>query len=200
MNQECNQSSDKGALSADKTKKQQEKSKARKWALVVSIPVVLILVVVFILYSQGYFSLGGEPALDSSSVVVGSNIKEGTPGMTEEELQEALDEEREASMISIEIGAYPTFEDGASEGYLNIVNPAVNSLYLEVEIRLDDTGEVIYESGVIPPNSYIDYDKLSTVLKKGEYSATAYVNAHHPESPDTQYNQAEFSLVVTILN
>jgi len=168
--------------------------------ILIPIFLFLIFVLIFVMYGLGLFSSPDQPAMESASVMVGSNVKEGTPGMSDEELQAALDAEREAALVSIELDAYPTFANGSSEGNLNIVNPATNSLYLEVEIRLDDTEEVIYKSGAIPPNSFIDNDKLSTVLQAGEYNATAYVTAYDPDNPDEQYNKAEFSLVVTILN
>lgn len=170
------------------------KAKVKKWILVGSILLILILISLFALYSIGYFS-PAEVSAQDSSVIIGSKVKEGLPDTAEE-----LQEERDDSTISVELDAYPTFEDGTGEGNLNIVNPASNSVYLEVEITLDDTGEVIYNSGAMPPNSYIDNDKLSTVLEKGEYDATASVHAYDPENPEVEYNQAEFSLLITILN
>ena len=169
-------------------------AKLKKWILAGSIMVTLTLIFVFALYCMGYFSPAENTAQDSP-VVMGSNVKEGLP----DTIEESEDKQKE-SMISVEIDAYPVFEDGTGEGNLNIVNPATNSVYLEVEITRDDTEEVIYKSGAIPPNSYIDNDKLSTVLEEGEYNATASVHAYDPENPDVEYNQAEFSLLITILN
>lgn len=168
-------------------------SKVKKWVLVGSIPIILILILLIALNSMGYFS-PVEDTTENSPVIIGANVKEGLPEETE------ASEEQDNSMISVQLDAYPVFEDGASEGSLNIVNPATNSINLEVEITLDDTGEVIYNSGGIPPNSYIDNDKLLMVLEKGEYYATASVRAYDPENPGEEFNQAEFSLLITILN
>lgn len=172
-----------------------EKSKARKWISRIVILIILILILLFTLYRCGY--IGGQ---EEAPFIIGANVKEGTPGMTEEEIEEALEAEQAKANFSIELNGYPTFADGSSEGNLNIVNPADNALYMEVEIRLDDTDEVIYQSGGIPPNHYIDNDKLTKVLEKGEYNATAYVSITDPDNPETQYNSASFDLIITIQN
>jgi len=69
-----------------------------------------------------------------------------------------------------------------------------------VEITLDSTGEVIYDSGAIPPNHYIDNDRLTKTLEKGTYEAIAHVTLFDPEYPDVNYNSANFALVMTIKN
>lgn len=167
--------------------------KSKKWLIA-----GIVLIIVIIISGFGFYYIGhrssGDTVAEESAVVIGSKVKSGEHETAVEE------QEEDHSMISVELDAYPTFEDGTKEGNLNIVNPISNSVYLDVEIILDDTGAVIYNSGAIPPNSYIDSDKLSIVLEKGEYQATATVHAYDPENPEVEYNQSEFSLVITILN
>lgn len=130
-------------------------------------------------------------------VGIAAGAKQGSPYGDEEEAQEGSNGR---AAMDISLNGRPVFENGESAGDLNIVNPESNTLYMNVEITLDDTGEVLYDPGAIPPGYYIDNDKLSKVLEAGEYEATAHVNLLDPEDLEAVFNSANFHLVITIEN
>lgn len=161
--------------------------KQKKW-IWIAVLTPLLLLSLFLLYR--HFNGGEEPEF-----VIGANVQEGTLNKDEEE-----GADNGKSAMSITLNGYPVFENGESAGDLNIENPANNALYMEVQITLDETGEVIYESGGIPPGHFIDNDKLTTVLEQGEHSATALVTIVDPENLSQAFNSANFDLLITVKN
>lgn len=198
MNRERTPYAKKSALSKGKhlsdTLPQRQK---KKWFVLFAV-LLLFFILLLLLRGCGIIRLPWEskPVLTISS----GNIQEGTPGMTQDEILNAMQERADASRISIQINSRPYFEDGSSEGSLYIVNPVKNAFHMTVEIRLDDTDEVIYQSGLLAPNQFIDNDKLTKVLKKGEHNATAYLHAYDSEETDKRVNTATASLVITVKN
>ncbi|MEG0721432.1 MAG: hypothetical protein RR446_06760 [Lachnospiraceae bacterium] len=95
------------------------------------------------------------------------------PGMSEEEVQQRLNTVVSEGMMNVSMNPHPVFLDGKSPGTLRIENIEQNHYSYQVSITLDDTGEEIYESGLLDPGYFIDEAKLSTALAKGEYPATA---------------------------
>lgn len=115
--------------------------------------------------------------------VSGGILQEGIiPGYTEEQIKEILQRKADESSFSFEINSRPIFKDGKSEGNLRIANPPYNKYLITVEIKLDDNNKIVFKSGEILPNHYIEYAKLNRKLKAGEYNATATINAYDTES------------------
>jgi len=90
------------------------------------------------------------------------------------------------------------FPSGSEPGDLYIINPAENAFDMQVEIVLDDTGEVIYQSGILHPNQHIASDRLLRVLPAGSYNATATIISTDPQEPERQINRATASLLITV--
>ena len=170
-----------------------KKSEKRKWAIRGAALVIIILLTLL-----GLYKCGGSRREDSG-VVIGAGVKEGEMNRGSENNKKEASPNAKSEM-TVRMNGYPVFADGESEGSLNIENPAVNELHMSVEITLNSTGEVIYDSGAIPPNHYVDRDRLTKVLGKGTYEATAHVTLFDPEHPDTNYNSANFTLVIKIEN
>ena len=115
--------------------------------------------------------------------ISGGILQEGViPGYTEEQIKEILQRKADESTFSFEINSRPIFKDGKSEGNLRIANPPYNKYLITVEIKLDDNNKIVFKSGEILPNHYIEYAKLNRKLKAGEYNATATINAYDTES------------------
>ena len=115
--------------------------------------------------------------------VSGGILQEGIiPGYTEEQIKEILQRKADESSFSFELNSRPIFKDGKSEGNLRIANPPYNKYLITVEIKLDDNNKIVFKSGEILPNHYIEYAKLNRKLKAGEYNATATINAYDTES------------------
>ena len=111
------------------------------------------------------------------------------------QLQEQLDE----SMIAFSINGSPVFANSGAEGNLMLENPANNAKLLVVEIYMDETQELIYQSKALPVGSYIENARLDKVLEAGEYQATAYFKAYREED-QTFIGQAGAAIKITVLS
>ena len=115
--------------------------------------------------------------------ISGGILQEGViPGYTEGQIKEILQRKADESTFSFEINSRPIFKNGESEGNIRIANPPYNKYLITVEIKLDDNNKIVFKSGEILPNHYIEYAKLNRKLKAGEYNATATINAYDTES------------------
>ena len=121
------------------------------------------------------------------------------PSMTREEILAQMQKAADAAYLSFKINARPVFENGSAAGNLSIENPSYNIYPMVVQIHLDSTDEIIYDSGGLFPNHHIANAKLSKKLKKGTYNATAYMNAYDPDSLEWQGRQPA-GLVIKVLN
>jgi len=169
-----------------------KKNKKKKWAARIAALVIILLLLLLGLYRCGYY--GREQNTDYQ---IGAGVKQGTLDKKADMPDKGSNG---TSSMRVKMNGYPVFPDGKSTGNLEIQNPAENSLNMNVEIILKDTKEVIYQSGSIPPNHYIDEDKLAVILEKGEYSATAYVTLYNPGNEEALYNSAKFDLIIQIKN
>jgi hypothetical protein len=105
----------------------------------------------------------------------------------------------EEGMFHISINTDPVFADGKSEGSLEIENVPGNRYSMVVQITLDDTGELVYDSGLIDPNYHIQRDTLDVELEKGEYPATATFFAYDPDTEE-QMGSAAGKITIIVLN
>lgn len=138
----------------------------------------------------------------------------GLEGRSQEEIVAELNEKVAASMINISMNTSPEFENGSSEGNLNIVNNTVNNfpqvieIYLQDEIEQEDGSkkyedkELVYQSGMIPVGSKVVNAKLNKaleshrVLEKGTYKAIAYFNAVKEDGSFVGRAAARIKLVI----
>lgn len=175
----------------------QKKEGSGKAAVAVIIAILAVLVAVMALEQFGIirFPWNPEPAKVSN---VGGSIKQGSPG-------DDAPQATEAPGISVSINGRPVFENGSAAGNLNIINPEKNSYVMRYVLSLDELDEAgdriqIYDSGFMQPNTYIDNDKLSVTLSKGEYNVTADIQAYNPDDLETLVNRVAASLILTIEN
>ena len=124
---------------------------------------------------------------------VSGRIMQGT--IDREDEQRKVDD----ATVRIQLAARPRFDDGDAEGELMIINAPENTCILRVEIRLKDTNQLVYDSGMLPPNTYIEQDKLAVRLDKGEYPAIATVYTYDLENPGEPLSQNGFTQIITIL-
>ncbi len=107
------------------------------------------------------------------------------PGKTSQEIEELLNAKIEEGMVNIGIAAEPVFEENGKRGRLGIENIEANNYSFQVTLILNDTGETVYESGLIDPGFYIEFVELSKTLKAGDYPAKAkFVTYSLDESED----------------
>lgn len=138
--------------------------------------ILLLLIIVLVLILGSIFIFNSKK---STANVQGGILQEGIiPGYTDEQIKEILQRKADESSFSFEINSRPIFKDGKSEGNLRIANPPYNKYSINVEIKLDDSDEIVFNSGKISPNHYIENAKLTKHLKAGEYNSTATINAY----------------------
>lgn len=117
-------------------------------------------------------------------------------GKTPEEIQAELNRVVDEGMFNISIAEVLSFPDGASEGDVRIENVPNNRYLMDVSVTLDETGEEVYESGILEPNHHITKGVLKVDLDKGTYPATALFTALDPE---TEAVVGEAAAEVTIM-
>ena len=110
-----------------------------------------------------------------------------------------MQREADESTFSFEINSRPIFKDGKSEGNLRIANPPYSKYAINVDIKLESNGKIIFDSGKIEPNHYIEYAKLTKKLKAGEYNATATINAYDMKTGDFK-GTSSAKLIIKIEN
>lgn len=130
----------------------------------------------------------------------GAIIEDGViSGYTAEEIEAIMQRKADESTFSFEVNSRPIFENGKSEGNLRIYNPPYNKYVIDVEIKLDSNDKTVFKSGKIKPNQHIENAKLSKNLKKGEYEATATINAYDSDG-ETLIGVSAAKLIITIEN
>lgn len=179
----------------EKKKKAGKKDKKGKLQLLLLLLFFLIIVVLvyFLLHKPE------EPTPESDEVFADRDAELGIlPGMTEEEIQDRLNQVVADGMMNISINPTPVFKNGNAKGNLRIENIKANHYSYVVIITLDDSGEEVYRSGLLSPGYYIEEAKLSKSLKKGSYQATARFKAYQKENTKQPIGAAAAKLLITI--
>ena len=112
-------------------------------------------------------------------------VEGGWETLSQEEIEQRLNDKVQAGMINISCNTAPYFKDGKSEGNVMLVNELNNLYPQKVEFYRNDTGEKIYESKAIAVGSKIERAKLDVELPAGEYECTAYFSNLDPDSGST---------------
>ncbi len=135
-----------------------------------------------------------QAPMQNPNAVVGA-----LPGKTAEQIEAMLNAQIDETTVAFSINSEPVFESGEAEGELMIECPEVNLNNIRVTIARDDTGEQVYDSGILQPNSYIYSDTLQTKepLPAGSYACTATVHLLDRDT-DEEKGIAQAALVITI--
>ena len=152
----------------------------KKIGLLVLAVVVLIILILSLLRSC---SGGTEEQHDYGGIVYDSEAVEGGWEQTDEEgIINTLNEQVQEGEINISMNTAPVFENGTAKGNLMIVNEGINRYPQVVEIRRNDTGELLYASNAIPVGSKIEKARLMGDLPAGSYECTAMFISVDPVS------------------
>ena len=154
--------------------------------------IILVIAALLLLTAVGWY------IMDKNQLRRAQDAGEGQlPYKTEAEIQAELNRRIAESALAISINARPEFDDGTSKARLCIENSPANHYAVNVIIRLNDTGEKVYESGLIDPNHYVEYGKLTKELPAGTYKATANFTAYTlEEQKEKGSSQVEMELIV----
>ena len=163
--------------------------------------IMAVLVVLLMLLLAGLFAWQRYAARQNDAALLESGIKAKIGQLEDksnDEIEATLDEIIEEGNLSININANPVFPTGDSTGTLMIENHPNNHYNMRVSITLDDTGEEIYNSGLMPINSHIDEDVLSAPLDAGDYDATAAFVAYDVDT-DAEVGRAAAKIKISVL-
>ena len=148
------------------------------------VPVLMVPLAVFlaVAITAAFFYIKDRAERDAATgLSYESNIVEGDiPGKSREERQRELDSIVEEGMLAMTINATPSGKTTGLDRNINwlIENPSNQGKLIRVEITRDDTGEMIYETGAIPPGNYVESAPLKEELPPGTYSCTAKFYAY----------------------
>ena len=186
-------------------KKDKDKDKNRKRILIIFLAVLVVLASVVLMRQFGLFTFPWEKV--PTQVVVAGDLFPGQggassghlPNMTPDQIKAQMQKVADESQFSFKINSRPIFENGSAQGDLGIENPSYNVYPMVVQIFLEDTDEIIYDSGGILPNQHIYTARLLRPLSAGEYRAIAVLNAYDPDTLVWQ-GKAQAALIITVLN
>ena len=122
------------------------------------------------------------------------------PGKTDQEISDILSTKVAEGMVDIGISAGPVFEYGGKKGRIAIENIAANHYSFQVDIRLDDTEDIIYQSGLIDPGFYIEYIELNKKLQAGDYQATAHFTTYSLDETEDKISEANVKIVLHVMD
>lgn len=126
-----------------------------------------------------------------------ADAADGIAGIHGDDLQAYLDAKVEEGMMNITVLNTISFPEGTLKpGEAGFNNLAANHYDQKLSISLDDTGEVVYESGAIKPGQNIQYITLNRNLDSGTYAATASVTGYDPE---THEKEGTLNALITIV-
>ena len=93
----------------------------------------------------------------------------------------------------IRIPTYSTWDMEAGTDYVGVplINAEGNPCYMRFTVKLKDTGEVLYESELVPPGKAIPDMTLKRALDAGTYPVTVSIAAFSLDDPSQALNGAE---------
>lgn len=167
--------------------------------IIVAVVIIAASAVGAVLYlNQQKDDLALESESNSSMVLPDANAKEGgLDGETLDKLWEEMQEKAEKGAIVVNFSESMIFPDGKSEGKVKIANPVENNYPMQFLVTLEDTGEKVYESGLVSVGSYITSIKLTKELEAGTYPAVLTYHAFDEENQEF-VSSVNVSVVITI--
>lgn len=140
--------------------------KKRKW--------LILILLLLILGGIGTYFFKREEA-KPVSLISGEFLpdRKDADKISDADLKKLAKQKVDRSKFNMIIAPEVTFEAGNKTGELIIQNPAHNAYPVNVEITLNDKGDLIYTSGAIAPGYEVKEAKLEKNLSKGNYPATA---------------------------
>lgn len=167
------------------------KKKVKNRRIVVVLVSLLILIILLI-----SLKMCNSHSVTAPEIIAGEflpDMKDATKSKAQ--AQAAVDKSKFTLTVYPE--AKLTTKDNQTAGYLFIRNDASNAYPINVKVTLDETKELLYESGGIEPGYEISSVTLAKTLKAGTYKATATVDVFDAKTKKKRgVTQAEIKLHV----
>ncbi len=174
--------------------KKRSEQKRKKWLI------LLILLLLAGGIAGGYFLY--EHFRPKSRYELDRNALEGfLPGKSEAEIQAELNRIIEEGRVNISMNPTPVIRDGKIN--VRIENVPANKYYLQADVYLypekgnADNAELVYRSGVIRQEFYIEEGDAETDAGDGTYDGLAVFSALDPETME-EIGKTSMTLVITV--
>lgn len=98
------------------------------------------------------------------------------------------------------IPGFSNLEMEAGSTHINtfLFNPEDNPCFFQFNVVDKATGDVLYESKLVPPGKGIEGFDLNRTFEAGEYPAVIQFNTHDLEDPTINYNGSEMEITITV--
>lgn len=187
-----------------------EKDKRKKHKL-------LLLIILLLLLSMGgcfgYRYLHRDDSKSGIQREVEANLGL-LPGMSDEEIQQRLNQQLEEGFFNVSMNGQPVFKNGKAKGNVNIENVPGNRYSFTVSVQVTSVdaekypeaakyvGQTILTTGMMNPGSYLTEKKLDIDLPQGEYVCVATFTAYKTQDDEGNDVQEEFgaTAVQIVLN
>ena len=103
-------------------------------------------------------------------------------GKSDEEVKADLEKAVAEGMMNISIASNIKASAQTGQAEARIENIAANKVDQKVTLELEDSGEVIYESGAIAPGSHVQTVQLDAGLEPGSYNVLATFDGYDTET------------------
>lgn len=89
---------------------------------------------------------------------------------------------------------------GVEEADIALYNPEENAdwYYLTFEVRLKETDEIVFSTGLIPPGMYCTKAVLSHPFEKGTYPCILHVQPYRMDAALSETNNAEMDIELIV--
>lgn len=90
-------------------------------------------------------------------------------------------------------------EAGTDEVYIALYNPKDNPCYFQFNVILNETGEILFETDLVPPGSAVTTVKLPRNFKKGIYPITLKISSFSLDDYEQKLNGGEVKVNIVAL-
>lgn len=103
----------------------------------------------------------------------------------------------ERSRIRVPTYSAWTMEAGSDTVEVPLVNTEGNPCYMKFAVKLKDSGEVLYESGLVPPGKAVPEIRLNRPLEAGTYPVAVEISTFSLDDPEQPLNGAQMGTEIT---
>ncbi|WP_029232410.1 hypothetical protein [Butyrivibrio sp. VCB2006] len=166
------------------------------------IVIVLVAVIAFLLGRNG--NSGNDDSAARASVATRQVEESARVILDEESADKVMEEMRKEvaeGMFECQMSMTWTFDDGKSESRDAYVGNSENNQFpLYFDVYLEDTGELLYSSPVLPVGTNLTNIKLDKELPAGNHRAKVMYTIIRDETTQEVVSQAGFIIKLNVLN
>ncbi len=180
-------------------------SSKRGLIIIIVFLVIIVVLVGVIAFLLGRNTGGSDAGTDASNTENGREVAESARVVLDEDsaanVMDEMRKEVEEGMFECNMSMTWTFDDGsAASKDAIVVNSSNNSYPIYFDVNLEDTGELIYSSPVIPVGSQLTDFSLDKDLDPGEYRAVVMYSLLESEESQVVKSQAGFVITIKVKN